>query len=227
MVQMQSTNHLVYDLRDYNKTAKEKYDFNTEISGQSVINIDMSEKLNEAIPVFAGVIVLLAFVLLVFVFRSILVPLKAVLGFVLSLLATLGFTTLVMQDGFLGGLFGVENTGPLLAFLPVITIGLLFGLAIDYELFLMTRVHEEYSKTGDNDHSIRVGIKESGPVIVAAALIMFSVFIAFVFQEDSAIKSMGISLAFGVLFDAFIVRMTLIPALTKLFGKGSWYILNG
>lgn len=129
-----------------------------------------------------------------------------------------------MQDGFLGGLFGVENTGPLLAFLPVITIGLLFGLAIDYELFLMTRVHEEYSKTGDNDHSIRVGIKESGPVIVAAALIMFSVFIAFVFQEDSAIKSMGISLAFGVLFDAFIVRMTLIPALTKLFGKGSWYI---
>ena len=220
----QSTNHLVYDLRDYNKTAKEKYDFNTEISGQSVINIDMSEKLNEAIPVFAGVIVLLAFVLLVFVFRSILVPLKAVLGFVLSLLATLGFTTLVMQDGFLGGLFGVENTGPLLAFLPVITIGLLFGLAIDYELFLMTRVHEEYSKTGDNDHSIRVGIKESGPVIVAAALIMFSVFIAFVFQEDSAIKSMGISLAFGVLFDAFIVRMTLIPALTKLFGKGSWYI---
>lgn len=129
-----------------------------------------------------------------------------------------------MQDGFLGSLFGVENTGPLLAFLPVITIGLLFGLAIDYELFLMTHVHEEYSKTGDNNHSIRVGTKESGPVIVAAALIMFSVFIAFVFQEDSAIKSMGISIAFGVLFDVFVVRMTLIPALTKLFGKGSWYI---
>ncbi len=219
-----STNDLVYDLRDYNKDAKEKYDFNSEITGQSVINIDMSEKLNNAIPVFAGVIVLLAFVLLVFVFRSILVPLKAVLGFVLSLMATLGFTTLVMQDGFLGGLFGVENTGPILAFLPVITIGLLFGLAIDYELFLMTRVHEEYSKTGDNDHSIRVGIKESGPVIVAAALIMFSVFIAFVFQDDMAIKSMGISLAFGVLFDAFVVRMTLIPALTKLFGKASWYM---
>lgn len=219
-----STSDLVYDLRDYNKQSKEKYDFNTEVTGQSVINIDMAEKLNNAIPVFAGVIVLLAFVLLVFVFRSILVPLKAVLGFVLSLMATLGFTTLVMQDGFLGGLFGVENTGPLLAFLPVITIGLLFGLAIDYELFLMTRVHEEYSKTGDNDHSIRVGIKESGPVIVAAALIMFSVFIAFVFQDDMQIKSMGISLAFGVLFDAFVVRMILIPALTKLFGKGSWYL---
>ncbi|MEX2948770.1 MMPL family transporter [Staphylococcus warneri] len=221
---VESTSNLVYDLRDYNKQVKEKYDFNSEVTGQSVINIDMSEKLNNAIPVFAGVIVLLAFVLLVFVFRSILVPLKAVLGFVLSLMATLGFTTLVMQDGFLGGLFGVENTGPLLAFLPVITIGLLFGLAIDYELFLMTRVHEEYSKTGDNDHSIRVGIKESGPVIVAAALIMFSVFIAFVFQDDMAIKSMGISLAFGVLFDAFVVRMTLIPALTKLFGKASWYM---
>ena len=139
-------------------------------------------------------------------------------------MATLGFTTLVIQHGFMGSLFGIENTGPLLAFLPVITIGLLFGLAIDYELFLMTRVHEEYSKTGDNDYSIRVGIKESGPVIVAAALIMFSVFIAFVFQDDSAIKSMGIALGFGVLFDAFVVRMTLIPALTKLFGKASWYL---
>ncbi|WP_415425094.1 MMPL family transporter [Staphylococcus borealis] len=220
----QSTENLVYDLRDYHSQAQEKYDYSTEISGQSVINIDMSEKLNNAIPVFAGVIVVLAFFLLMIVFRSILVPLKAVLGFILSLMATLGFTTLVIQNGFMGGLFGIENTGPLLAFLPVITIGLLFGLAIDYELFLMTRVHEEYSKTGDNDHSIRVGIKESGPVIVAAALIMFSVFIAFVFQDDSAIKSMGIALGFGVLFDAFVVRMTLIPALTKLFGKASWYL---
>ncbi|PTE69385.1 hypothetical protein BUY46_03820 [Staphylococcus devriesei] len=220
----QSTENLVYDLRDYHSQAQEKYNFDSEISGQSVINIDMSEKLNNAIPVFAGVIVVLAFILLMVVFRSILVPLKAVLGFILSLMATLGFTTLVMQHGFLSGLFGISNTGPLLAFLPVITIGLLFGLAIDYELFLMTRVHEEYSKTGDNDHSIRVGIKESGPVIVAAALIMFSVFIAFVFQDDSAIKSMGIALGFGVLFDAFVVRMTLIPALTKLFGKASWYL---
>src|SRR5699024_4170838 len=107
---------------------------------------------------------------------------------------------------------------------PVITIGLLFGLAIDYALFLMSRVHEEFSKTGDNAHSIKVGIKQSGPVIVAAALIMFSVFIAFVFQDDVTIKSMGISLAFGVLFDAFIVRITLIPALTKLFGNDSWYM---
>lgn len=88
----------------------------------------------------------------------------------------------------------------------------------------MTRVHEEYGKTGDNDHAIRVGIQESGPVIVAAALIMFSVFFAFVFQEDQTIKSIGVSLSFGVLFDAFIVRMTLIPALTKLFGHASWYL---
>lgn len=219
-----STSDLVYKLRDYDSTVKEQYDFDTEISGQSVINIDMSEKLDEAIPVFAGVIVALAFVLLVFVFRSILVPLKAVLGFVLSLMATLGFTTLVIQQGTFSSLFMVDNTGPLLAFLPVITIGLLFGLAIDYELFLMTRVHEEYSKTGDNDHAIRVGIKESGPVIVAAALIMFSVFIAFAYQDDIAIKSIGLALAFGVLFDAFIVRMTLIPALTKLFGNASWYL---
>lgn len=219
-----STNSLVYDLRDYNKEAEDQYNFETEVSGQSVINIDMSKKLNDAIPVFAGVIVSLAFILLMVVFRSILIPLKAVLGFVLSLTATLGFTTLVMQEGFLSELFGVTSTGPLLAFLPVITIGILFGLAIDYELFLMTRIHEEYTKTGDNDHSIKTGIKESGPVIVAAALIMFSVFIAFVFQDDVMIKSIGLALAVGVLFDAFIVRMMLIPALTKLFGEASWYL---
>ncbi|WFO03153.2 fatty acid efflux MMPL transporter FarE [Staphylococcus aureus] len=220
----ESTNDLVHDLRDYHKDAQDKYGFKTEISGQSVINIDMSKKLNEAIPLFASVIVVLAFFLLMIVFRSILIPLKAVLGFVLSLMATLGFTTLVMQDGFMKGLFGIETTGPMLAFLPVITIGILFGLAMDYEVFLMSRIHEEYSKTGDNDYSIKVGLKESGPVIVAAALIMFSVFFAFVFQEDVMIKSMGMALAFGVLFDAFVVRMMLIPALTKLFGKGSWYL---
>ena len=220
----ESTNNLVHDLRDYNDTAKKDYDFKTEVSGQSVINIDMSQKLNNAIPLFAGVIVVLAFILLMVVFRSIIVPLKAVLGFVLSLAATLGFTTLVMQEGFLSNIFGVSETGPLLALLPVIAIGLLCGLAMDYEVFLMSRIHEEYSKTGQNKHSIRVGIKESGPVIVAAALIMFSVFFAFVFQEDVMIKSMGISLAFGVLFDAFIVRLMLIPALTALFGKASWYV---
>ncbi|MFQ3872251.1 MMPL family transporter [Staphylococcus sp. Mo2-1] len=220
----QSTNDLVHDLRDYNDDAKDKYDFKTEVSGQSVINIDMSQKLNEAIPLFASVIVALAFILLMVVFRSIIIPLKAVLGFVLSLVATLGFTTLIMQEGFMSGLFGVDTTGPLLAFLPVITIGLLFGLAMDYEVFLMSRIHEEYSKTRNNEHAIKVGIKESGPVVVAAALIMFSVFIAFVFQDDVMIKSMGIALGFGVLFDAFIVRLLLIPALTQLFGKASWYM---
>ncbi|GKV68907.1 fatty acid efflux MMPL transporter FarE [Sporosarcina sp. NCCP-2716] len=220
----QSTQTLVHDLRDYDAKAKDKYDFETEISGQSVINIDMSKKLNDAIPVFAGIIIVLAFVLLMIVFRSILIPLKAVLGFVLSLTATLGFTTLVMQEGFLGSLFGVGTTGPLLAFLPVIVIGLLFGLAIDYEIFLMSRVYEEYSRTKDNVRSIQIGLKESGSVIIAAALIMFSVFMAFVFQDDVMIKSLGIALAFGVLFDAFIVRLTLIPALTKLFGPMSWYM---
>lgn len=220
----ESTSDLVHDLRDYNDEAQEQYDFTTEVSGQSVIDIDMSQKLNDAIPVFAGVIVALAFILLMAVFRSILIPFKAVAGFVLSLSATLGFTTLVMQDGIMSQLFGVDTPGPLLAFLPVIVIGLLFGLAMDYEVFLMSRIHEEYSKTGDNEHSIKVGLKESGPVIVAAALIMFSVFIAFAFQDDVMIKSMGMALAFGVLFDAFIVRMLLIPSLTKLFGRAAWYM---
>ncbi|WP_440857141.1 MMPL family transporter [Staphylococcus shinii] len=219
-----STNDLVEDLRDYNDDAKNKYNFHTEIAGQSVVNIDMSQKLNDAIPLFASVIVVLAFVLLMVVFRSIIIPLKAVFGFILSLLATLGFTTFVMQDGFINSLFGIETTGPLLSFLPVIAIGILFGLAMDYEVFLMSRIHEEYAKTRNNDHSIKVGIKESGPVILSAAIIMFSVFIAFVFEDDVMIKSIGIALGFGVLFDAIVVRLLLIPALTKLFGKASWYI---
>ncbi|OHR53762.1 MULTISPECIES: MMPL family transporter [unclassified Staphylococcus] len=219
-----STNDLVEDLRDYNDNAKNKYNFQTEIAGQSVVNIDMSQKLNDAIPLFASVIVLLAFILLMVVFRSIIIPLKAVLGFVLSLMATLGFTTFIMQDGFISNVFGVETTGPLLSFLPVITIGILFGLAMDYEVFLMSRIHEEYTKTRNNEHSIKVGIKESGPVILSAAIIMFSVFIAFVFEDDVMIKSIGIALGFGVLFDAIVVRLLLIPALTKLFGKASWYI---
>ncbi|WP_436946443.1 MMPL family transporter [Staphylococcus xylosus] len=219
-----STNDLVEDLRDYNDDAKNQYNFHTEIAGQSVVNIDMSQKLSNAIPLFASVIIVLAFVLLMVVFRSIIIPLKAVFGFIFSLLATLGFTTFVMQDGFINNLFGIETTGPLLSFLPVIAIGILFGLAMDYEVFLMSRIHEEYTKTRDNDHSIKVGIKESGPVILSAAIIMFSVFIAFVFEDDVMIKSIGIALGFGVLFDAIVVRLLLIPALTKLFGKASWYI---
>lgn len=222
--QSEKTDVLVKDLRDYHDKAKSKYGFDTEISGQNVINIDMSKKLNDAIPVFASIIVALAFILLMVVFRSLLIPLKAVLGFILSLTATLGFTTFIMQDGFLNQLFGVHETAPVLAFLPVIVIGILFGLAMDYEVFLMSRVHEEYSRTKDNKHSIKVGIKESGPVIIAAALIMFSVFMAFVTQEDVMIKTMGIALAFGVLFDAFVVRLMIIPALTVLFGKASWYL---
>lgn len=218
------TTQLVHDLRSYAKTADSKYGINMEVTGQSAINIDMSQKLNDAIPVFAGVIVVLAFILLTVVFRSLLIPLTAVLGFVLSLTATLGFTTMVMQDGVFSELFGISTTGPVLAFLPVITIGILFGLAMDYEVFLMSRVHEEYTLTKDNTHSIKTGLKESGPVIIAAALIMFSVFISFVFAPDPMIKSIGIALGFGVLFDAFIVRLTIIPALTKLFGKASWYM---
>lgn len=222
--QAKSTDDLVKDLRDYHDDAKDKYSFLTEISGQSVINLDMSKKLNDAIPVFAGIIVTLAFLLLMLVFRSIIIPLKAVGGFLLSLTATLGFTTLVMQEGFMKQLFGVHETAPVLAFLPVIVIGILFGLAMDYEVFLMSRIHEEYSRTHDNKHSIKVGIRESGPVIIAAALIMISVFMAFAIQDDIMIKTMGIALAFGVFFDAFIVRLLMIPALTALFGKASWYL---
>ena len=131
----ESTNDLVHDLRDYHKDAQDKYGFKTEISGQSVINIDMSKKLNEAIPLFASVIVVLAFFLLMIVFRSILIPFKSSIRICLIINGNIRVYNLVMQDGFMKGLFGIETTGPMLAFLPVITIGILFGLAMDYEVF--------------------------------------------------------------------------------------------
>lgn len=218
------TTELVQTMRDHASNILEKNKVEVLLTGGTAVNIDISEKLSEALPKFALLIVGLAFVLLMMVFRSIMVPIKAVLGFLFTLGATLGFIVWVIQDGYLGNLFGIPEPGPVLNFLPILVTGILFGLAMDYEVFLVSRMREDYTHTGDARQSVRSGISHSGPVVAAAGLIMIAVFASFIFAEDTIIKSMGLALAFGILIDAFVVRMTLVPAIMTILGKSAWYL---
>lgn len=193
------------------------------VTGSTAVNIDITQKLNQALPKFCLIIVGLAFVLLMLVFRSILVPVKAVLGFILSLGATLGFVTYVVQDGHFQKLFGFHAEAPVFNFLPIIVVGVLFGLAMDYEVFLVSRMREEFKKSGDARKSVLAGIRHSGGVVTAAGLIMVAVFTGFILAEEPMVKVMGLALAFGVLFDAFVVRMLIVPGVMTLLGKSAWY----
>lgn len=218
------TKELVHAVRHQSKVMEKEHHVEWMVTGSTAVNIDIAQKLNDALPIFALLILGLAFVLLVLVFRSILVPLKAVLGFLLSLGATLGFVVFVIQDGHLMNLFGFHLANPVLAFLPVIVIGILFGLAMDYEVFLVSRMREEYTHTKDERKAILAGLRDSGGVVTAAGLIMMAVFAGFMLAPDPIIKSMGFALTFGVLFDAFIVRMAIVPAVMMLMGKAAWYL---
>lgn len=216
------TNELVHSIRALSDNNKEQIEL--LVTGSTAVNIDISEKLNDALPLFASLIVGFAFILLMLVFRSILVPLKAVLGFLLSLGATLGFVVYVIQDGNFINLFGFPTASPVLAFLPVIVIGILFGLAMDYEVFLVSRMREEFTHSKDAKKAILAGINDSGGVVTAAGLIMVAVFTGFMLAPDPIIKSMGFALTFGIIFDAFIVRMAIVPAVMTLMGKAAWYL---
>lgn len=220
----QETKDLVQNIRDKSAVTEKNYNVQLMVTGRTAVNIDTSDKLSNAIPIFAGVIVLLALVLMLLVFRSILVPIKAVLGFVMSLVATLGFAVLTLQKGNFADLLGIAKPAPILCFIPVIVIGILFGLAMDYEVFLVSRMREDYTKTGNAKASVLSGMKSSGTVVAAAGLIMTIVFTSFGVQSDINIKSMGLPMAFGVLFDAFVVRMTFVPAVMTLLGKSAWYM---
>ncbi len=216
------TNDLVHSIRELSDNNIEQ--IKLLVTGATAVNIDISEKLNDALPLFASLIVGFAFILLVLVFRSILVPLKAVLGFLLSLGATLGFVVYVIQDGNFINLFGFPTASPVLAFLPVIVIGILFGLAMDYEVFLVSRMREDFTHSKDAKKAILAGLKDSGGVVTAAGLIMVAVFTGFMLAPDPIIKSMGFALTFGIIFDAFVVRMAIVPAVMTLMGNAAWYL---
>lgn len=216
-----STETLVRDLRDLPPIDG---DITLGVAGQAAINIDISEGLAHVLPLYLIVVVGLSFLIMMMVFRSLLVPLIATAGFVLSLFATYGAVTAVFQWGWLGDVFGVHNPGPILSFLPVILVGILFGLAMDYQLFLASGMREAWAHGAPARLAVAQGFRAGRTVVTAAALIMVAVFSGFITSESVIIKSMGLGLALGVLFDAFIVRMLLMPALMHLLGGSAWWL---
>jgi RND superfamily putative drug exporter len=166
----------------------------------------------------------LAFVLLVLVFRSLPVPLVGVLGFLFTVGASLGATVAVFQWGWLADLVGLTSTGPLISLTPILVIGILFGLAMDYQVFLVSRMHEAHTSGEGSLEAIRAGFRRSAPVVVAAALIMFGVFAGFATSPDPTLKSIAFALAVGIVVDAFVVRMVLVPAALALMGERAWWL---
>ncbi|MGW8848923.1 MMPL family transporter [Streptomyces xiamenensis] len=191
------------------------------VGGNTASNIDVSAKLSSALPVFLIVVVGLAFLLLTFAFRTFLVPLKSVLGFLLSILAAFGAQVAVFQWGWGQHLFNIEPAETV-SFLPIIMLAIIFGLSSDYEVFVVSRIKEDYTRTGEARAAVVRGMSHSARVVTAAALIMFSIFVAFMFTSDATIKAIGFSFAIGVLLDAFVVRLTLVPAVMAVAGGRIW-----
>jgi uncharacterized membrane protein YdfJ with MMPL/SSD domain len=219
-----STKDLVTALRDKAGEIRDKTGIEAAVTGTTALNIDTADRLDAALPKYVVVVVGLALLLLMVVFHSVLVPIKAAAGFLLSIGASMGLVVWVFQDGHLADLLGVAQAGPIVSFLPILLIGILFGLAMDYEVFLVSRMRESFVHTGKARESIVTGYGHSGRVVTAAAIIMTAVFGAFLLDDDPVIKSIGLSLAFGVLADAFIVRMTLVPAVMALLGRRAWWM---
>jgi putative drug exporter of the RND superfamily len=194
------------------------------VGGQTANFADVGARVNERLPVLIAAVLALSFVLLMLVFRSVLVPLKAVALNLLSIGAAYGVMVMVFQWGWAGGLIGLESTVPIVSFIPMFMFAILFGLSMDYEVFLLSRVREEYVTTRDNQTSIVNGIASTGRVITSAALIMISVFLAFVLGEDAATKMFGLGLATAIFVDATLVRMVLVPATMTLLGDANWWI---
>ena len=194
------------------------------VGGFQAVTSDFTDVINDALPLFLTVVVGLGFVALVILFRSIVVPLTGALTSLLSLAAALGVTTAVFTWGWGASLIGVESTGPVFPFLPVMVFAILFGLSMDYQVFLVSRMQEEWQRTGDNRAAVRRGLAGSGRVVVIAALIMASVFLAFVPSPTVEIKLFGVALGSAVLIDAFIVRLVLVPSLMTIIGKANWWL---
>ncbi|WP_344831351.1 MMPL family transporter [Actinocorallia longicatena] len=194
------------------------------VTGSTAVNIDSAQKVQGALIPYLGVVVGLAFLLLLIVFRSVLVPLKAALGFLLSVLAALGSVVAVFQWGWFAGLLGLETTGPIMTLMPIFMVGIVFGLAMDYEVFLVARIREAYVDSGEPATAVINGFRHSARVVVAAALIMIAVFSGFIGSGEPLIKMIGFGMAIAVLFDAFVVRMTIVPAALALLGERAWWM---
>ncbi|MER5533045.1 MMPL family transporter [Streptomyces mirabilis] len=219
-----ATKTLVNTIRDDRAAILRDTGATVQVTGSTAVSVDVAAKLNSALIPFAAVVIGLSLLLLLLVFRSLVVPLKAAAGFLLSIAATLGAVVGVVQLGHLGSLIGVDTTGPVSSFLPIILLAVLFGLAMDYEVFLVSRMRESYLRTGNPLGAVHGGARHSGRVVTAAALIMTSVFAAFLTSDSTMLKQIAFALAAGVLLDAFVIRMTFVPAVLALTRHAAWWL---
>lgn len=218
------TKALVQEIRGMHDYFLETYKIDIAVTGFTAVGIDVSDRLANALVPFGLIVVGLSLILLTMVFRSIWVPVKAAVGYLLSVGASFGVVALVFNDGVFADLLHVDKTGPVISFMPIILMGVLFGLAMDYEVFLVARMREDYIHSGNARRSIVTGFVGSAKVVTAAAIIMFAVFAAFIPEGDSNMKPIALGLAVGIFVDAFIVRMTFVPAVLQLLGKSAWWM---
>lgn len=217
----EATEDLVHDLRDLKPEGAAEP---LSVAGLTSGNIDISEKLADALPLYLTVVIGLSLLIMMLVFRSILVPLIATGGFILSLFAAFGAVVAIYQWGWLGDIFGIHSPGPVLSFLPTVLVGVLFGLAMDYQLFLVSGMREAYVHGASARKAVTEGVRAGRAVVTAAAIIMIAVFGGFVFSDLAMVRPIGFGLAFGVLVDAFVVRMVLVPAVMHLVGDKAWWL---
>ena len=219
-----STEQVVRDLRAQSASIASEFKADFGVTGLTATNIDLSKKLADALPLYLGVVLALSMLLMIAVFRSILVPLLGSLGFLLTVAATLGAVVAVYQWGWLAPVFDVHDPGPVLNFLPTMLIGILFGLAMDYQLFLVSGMREAYAHGESPRQAINHGVRAGRPVVIAAAIIMIAVFGSFAFSHLAMVRPIGLGLAVGVLADAFLVRLLFVPATMRLLGKAAWWM---
>ena len=218
------TKDLVHAIRDAVSGVKADTDATVLVTGTTALNIDISEAMSDALVPYLTVVIGLAVLLLTVVFRSLLVPVKAALGFLLSVGAAFGVLVAVFQWGWAADLIGIEQTGPVMSLMPILIIGIVFGLAMDYEVFLLTRMREAYVHGASPGEAVVNGFRHSGRVVAAAAIIMISVFAGFIGMNSPTIQTMGVGLASAVAFDAFVVRMAIAPAVLALLGHRAWWL---
>jgi putative drug exporter of the RND superfamily len=217
-----ATAALVHTIRDDRAAIEGQTGAHILVGGTTASNIDVSAKLSGALPIFLIVVVGLAFILLTFAFRTILVPLKSILGFLLSMSAALGAQVAIFQWGWGQHLLGI-TPAETISFLPIIMLAIIFGLSSDYEVFVVSRIKEDFTKNGDARRAVQRGVGVSARVVTAAAMIMFCIFVAFMFTGNPTIKAIGFSFAAGVFLDAFVVRLTLVPAVMAIARARIWY----
>ncbi|MDT0447217.1 MMPL family transporter [Streptomyces johnsoniae] len=218
------TKDLVHAIRDAVSGVETGTGADVLVTGTTAMNIDISEAMSDALIPYLTVVIGLAVLLLTVVFRSVLVPVKAALGFLLSVGAAFGVLVAVFQWGWAADLLGIEQTGPVMSLMPILIIGIVFGLAMDYEVFLLTRMRETYVHGASPGEAIVNGFRHSGRVVAAAAIIMVSVFAGFIGMSSPTIQTMGVGLAAAVAFDAFVVRMAVVPAVLALLGDRAWWL---